>query len=138
MLSPDTVPMFAELDPLDRAVQLKVYIEWLDEEMETAKSKFASCCADAHRCGIKGNAEYQLKVRYPTGQGTKPDMDLLRTYYPKAYDEVYDAQMRDFRPKVTKADLDWLFPDKEKRKEAEDKILVSYPMETQYVLTRRD
>ena len=138
MLSPDTVPMFAELEPIDRAVQLKAYIEWLDEEMDAAKAKFNFACAEAHRDGIKGNAEYQLRVRYPTGQGTKPDMELLRTYYPKAYDEIYDRQMKDFRPKVAKADLDWLFPDKEMRKEAELKISVTYPMEPQYVLARRD
>ena len=136
MICPDELPEFFELPAIERAVLLKVYMAELDREMARVKTVYTEACAKAHTDGMTKTQEWKLIVKYATGISSKPDVSMLRAAYPEQYKMLYNRQFEDFRPSITKADLEWLFSDDE-RAAAEAKISVNHPAATQYILIPR-
>lgn len=137
MIAPDTVPGYCEVDPIDRAILMKEYREALEREIVRVNAVYESECKAAVIAGYTKTQEWKLVVKYASGVSSKPDVDMLHAEYPDQYNALFDEQFKKFKPKMTKADLKWLFLDEEERAKAEAKILVNHPVTPQYLIMQR-
>lgn len=132
----DFVPAFGQLKPLDRAILLREYLDSIDAEAERVKADYTKACAEAREAGDTEARGWRLQTRYAEGRSTRPDVELLRTARPDLYERLEAEQLKSWRPKLTKTDLDWLLPDRDERKAVSDAIMVEHPVETQYILIK--
>ena len=137
--SPDGVPGFESLRPIDQAVLMKDYLTLMEDEISRIKALIHDCCRTASQQEDTESDDYRLVVRYASGVSHKPDVSMLATEYPDRYQRLYDEQVKAFRPSLTKTDLGWLFSDLEEadRELAVSQISTEHPVAPQYVLVAR-
>ena len=136
LFSPDSVDGFDQIAVLDRVVMLKEYLAQIESEEKRVKMLIEDFCAQAAAEGITSTDEWKLVVRYASGLIVKPDVSMLEVTYPDRYKTLYDEQVKNFKPSLTKADIEWLFADVPKgdREIMVSLFMVEHPVKPQFVL----
>jgi len=136
LFSPDGVQGFDEIRSIDRAVMLKEYLSQIEEEESRIKALIEDLCAQAISQDDTATDGWKLVVRYASGVTVKPDVSMLAVSFPDRYRQLFDEQIKTFKPSLTKTDVEWLFADipKEDRDNLVSEIMVEHPVKPQYVL----
>lgn len=136
LFSPDSVDGFDQIAVLDRAVMLKEYLAQIESEERRVKMLIEDLCSQAAADGITSTDEWKLVVRYASGVTVKPDVSMLEVTYPDRYKTLYDEQVKNFKPSLTKTDIEWLFADVPKgdRESMVSLFMVEHPVRPQFVL----
>ena len=136
LLSPDSVDGFDQIAVLNRAVMLKEYLAQIESEERRVKMLIEDLCSQAAADGTTSTDEWKLVVRYASGVTVKPDVSMLEVYFPERYKALFDEQVKNFKPSLTKTDIEWLFADvpKDDREKLISTIMVEHPVRTQYIL----
>ena len=123
LYSPDEIKGWEEIRPIDRAVILRGYREQVEAEREADDTD---------------TDEWKLQIRYASGTSRSPDVEMLAVEDPQAYARLYEEQLKKWRPKLTKTDLDWLYDDADQRKDMMERISVEHMVKPQYILVRKE
>lgn len=136
LYSPDTVPGFDEIRPIDKAVMLKEYLAQVEAEESRIKALIEDCCATAREQNDTDTDGWKLVVKYASGVSAKPDIWMLETEFPERYAQLRESQLASFKPTLTKADVKWLFSDipEADRDYVAGLIMVEHTVKPQYVL----
>lgn len=138
LYSPDEIKGWEEIRPIDRAVILRGYREQVEAELERVKTLHDECCMLAREAGDIDTDEWKLQVRYASGTSRSPDAEMLAVEDPQAYARLYEEQLKKWRPKLTKTDLEWLYDDADQRKDMMERISVEHMVKPQYILVRKE
>lgn len=138
LYSPDEVPEFSMVRPISQAVMLQEYIDQLEDEIKRVRAMKDEACLKAKESGNTETDEWKLQVRYASGTSKSPDITMLEVEDPAAYGRLYEEQLKSWKPKLTKTDMDWLYEDKDQRKEMMDRISVEHMVRPQYILLKKE
>ena len=136
--SPDEVKGWDSIRPIDRAVILRGYREQVEAELDRVKALMDECCQQARELGETDADEWRLQVRYASGTSRSPDVDMLAVEDPEAFRRLYEEQVKKWKPKLTKTDLEWLYDDADQRKDMMERISVEHMVKPQYILVRKE
>lgn len=135
--SPDEVPGWDEIRPIDRAVMLQEYRLQVERELDRVKGMIEECCRTAREQDDTEADDWKLQVRYASGTSRSPDADMLAVEDPEAYKRLYEEQVKKWKPKLTKTDMEWLYTDKDRRDEMMEKVSVEHMVKPQYILVQK-
>lgn len=138
LFSPDEVKGWDEIRPIDRAVILRDYRSQIEAELDRVKELMDECCQQARELNETDTDGWSLQVRYASGTSRSPDVDMLAVEDPEAYKRLYEEQVKKWKPKLTKTDLDWLYDDADQRKDMMERISVEHMVKPQYILARKE
>lgn len=135
--SPDEVPGWDEIRPIDRAVMLQEYRLQVEKELDRVKGMIEESCRTAREQDDIEADGWKLQVRYASGTSRSPDADMLAVEDPEAYGRLYEEQVRKWKPKLTKTDMEWLYTDKDRRDEMMERVSVEHVVKPQYILVQK-
>lgn len=138
LFSPDEVPEFSMVSPINQAVMLQEYIDQLEDEIKRVKALKDEACWKAKETGNTDTDAWRLQVRYASGTSRSPEVDMLAVEDPEAYKRLYEEQVKKWKPKLTKTDLEWLYDDADQRKDMMERISVEHMVKPQYILVRKE
>lgn len=138
LYSPDEVQGFDQVRPIDRAVMLKEYLQKLDDESSRVRVIYEECCQQAREQNDVEADDWKLQIRYASGTSRSPDVDMLAVEDPEAYKRLYEEQVKRWKPKLSKTDMEWLYADKDQRSEMMDRVSVEHVVKPQYILVRKE
>lgn len=138
LYSPDEVQGFDQVRPIDRAVMLKEYLQKLDDESSRVRAIYEECCQQAREQNDVEADDWKLQIRYASGTSRSPDADMLAVEDPEAYKRLYEEQVKRWKPKLSKTDMEWLYTDKDQRSEMMDRVSVEHMVKPQYILVRKE
>ncbi len=138
LYSPDEVKGFDQVRAIDRAVMLKEYLQELDDESSRVRTIYEECCQLAREQNDVEADDWKLQIRYASGTSRSPDADMLAVEDPEAYKRLYEEQVKRWKPKLSKTDMEWLYTDKDQRSEMMDRVSVEHVVKPQYILVRKE
>lgn len=137
IFSPDEISGWLEIRPIDRAIMLQEYRLQVEAELNRVKDLIEDSCREAKEANDIEADDWKLQIRYASGTSCSPDAGMLAVEDPEAYARLYEEQVKKWKPKLTKTDLEWLYTDKDKREEIMGKISVEHIVKPQYVLKKK-
>lgn len=136
--SPDEVSGWDDVRPIDRAVMLQEYRLQIEEELDRIKALVEESCRLAREQDDTEADDWKLQIRYASGTSRSPDAEMLAVEDPEAYKSLYEEQVKKWKPKLTKTDMEWLYSDKDRRDEMMEKVSVEHLVKTQYILVKKE
>ena len=137
IFSPDEISGWLEIRPIDRAIMLQEYRLQVEAELNRVKDLIEDSCREAKEANDIEADDWKLQIRYASGTSCSPDAGMLAVEDPEAYARLYEEQVKKWKPKLTKTDLEWLYTNKDKREEIMGKISVEHIVKPQYVLKKK-
>lgn len=137
IFSPDEISGWSEIRPIDRAIMLQEYRLQVEAELNRVKDLIEDSCREAKEANDIEADDWKLQIRYASGTSCSPDAGMLAVEDPEAYARLYEEQVKKWKPKLTKTDLEWLYTNKDKREEIMGKISVEHIVKPQYVLKKK-
>ena len=138
LYSPDEIKGWEEIRPIDRAVILRGYREQVEAELERVKTLHDECCMLAREAGDIDPDEWKRRVRSASGPSGSPAAEMRAVEAPQPSARLYEEQLKKWRPKLTKTDLEWLYDDADQRKDMMERISVEHMVKPQYILVRKE